>query len=149
MGVSWKIILLVVAVSDIINYFSIREVLWSVVWLNRGGSQRKLKEYKKTISVNEPLFDRISMRFLLEYVSTCSKEFVIWWKVKRVFVFAESILLIAYFAAGLVWNRSTLFDYCGLFMLCQALLSFIFLRFQFGIGGHLTKYDRMRMKKRR
>lgn len=143
----WKIILLAVTVSNVINYFAIREILWSIVWLNRGGKLRSFIEYKKSVRVNESVINRISMRYLLKYVSTCQSDFIAWLKVKRIFVCIESIMEISYFLLGLSLNHAILFYYCSLFLLVQAILSFVFLRFQLGVRGHLTKYDRMRMKR--
>ena len=143
----WITVFLAVTVSNIINYLSIREILWSIVWLNRRGKLRKFLEYKKTVRQSETIASQISMRYLLQYVSKCKTDFVIWWKVKRVFVCVESMIGIIYVIIALYMNTGILLYYFSLFMLTQAILSFIILRFQLGIRGRLTRYDRMRLKR--
>ena len=46
-----NIVLLAVTVSNIINYFSIREILWSIVWLNSGGKLGNFLKFKKQIMI--------------------------------------------------------------------------------------------------
>lgn len=143
----WKSFLLAVTVSNIINYFSIREILWSIVWLNRGGKLRKFREYKKNVQNNESIVSRISMRYLLKRVSICKKDYIIWWRVKLIFVCVEVILEITYFLVGIGLTNVNSFRFFSLFMFIQVILSFLFLRFHLGIGGHFTKYDKMRIKR--
>lgn len=143
----WKMVLLAVTIANIINYFQIREILWSIVWLNKGGKHHEFIKFKKAVRGNESFFSQVSMRYLLEYISKHPKDFIVWRKAKCIFACVESIMEISYYTLGLVWSHESLFNYFSLFMFTQAMFTFIFLRIQFGINGHLTKYDRMRMKK--
>ena len=87
------------------------------------------------------------MRYLLEYISMCKNDFIVWWKVKLIFVCVEVILEISYFVIGLAWNQVLFINYLSLFLLIQAILFLVFLRLQFGFEGHLTIYDKMRINK--
>ena len=87
------------------------------------------------------------MRYLLKRVSICKKDYIIWWRVKLIFVCVEVILEITYFLVGIGLTNVNSFRFFSLFMFIQVILSFLFLRFHLGIEGHLTKYDKMRIKR--
>lgn len=131
------IILLSVTWLNISNYFEIRRILWSIVLLNR-----------KKPKANESIISRISMYYLLDQIKKCKKDFIVWWKVKRAYACIEIIIEIVYiFLVVFGSNHVRFIKYYTLFMLVQCALWTMFLRSQFGHDGHLTKYDRMRMKK--
>lgn len=85
MKASWKTILLVAVIINSITYFSIRELLWNIVWLNKRGKLRKFSSFKKTIQQEQSIFSRVSMSYLESHVSSSHRDFIFWWKFKRFF----------------------------------------------------------------
>lgn len=148
MKASWKTILLVAVIINSITYFSIRELLWNIVWLNKRGKLRKFSSLKKTIQQEQSIFSRVSMSYLESHVSSCHRDFIFWWKFKRFFSIAESILFFSYIGINVFKMQLGWIDISSIFMLIQALLMFFIIRLQFGLGGRLTKYDRIRMKRK-
>ena len=148
MVANWKVFLLVIILFNIFNYYEIRDILWSIVWLNIGGKSRKLTQFKKTVSVNESIFSRISMRYLIKYVLKCKDDFIFWLKVKSIFACVTSVLEITYLVLRLGWDNMRLFYYFDGFLLIQVILTIIVLRFQYELNSRLNKYDRMRMKRK-
>lgn len=131
---------------NLLNYFSIREIIWSIYWLKKGGKFRKLK----TISKKETIISRIKMSYLRSLISPYEKEFDFWEFIKSFFVILESILLLLYLIISLNQNAIsvtvlTVFD---VIVISQSFIWLVAVRIQFGVGGHLTKYDEKRIKKK-
>lgn len=148
MKISWQAIIIVVIIANALTYFQIRELLWNVVWLNKRGKLRKFSAFKKSVQEEQSLISRVSMRYLDRQVSSCHRDFMSWWKFKRVFALVEILLTVSYIGIN-IFNRHTDWgNVFGIFMLIQALLLFFFMRFQFGLGGRQTKYDRLRMRRK-
>ena len=147
MNIRWELVLLAVIVSNTITYFSIREILWSIVWLDKGGKLRNILSLKKEVKKKEKILRRIDMGYLLGYLSTHREDYTCWLKIKRIFACIEGLLELIYFAVGVFTNQGKAFICFSFFLLLQALLALIFLRIQFGVGGHHTKYDRRRKNK--
>ncbi len=145
---NWKIFLLVITLLNIFNYYEMRDILWSIIWLNIGGKSRKLTQFKKTVSVNESIFSRISMHYLIKYVEKCRDDFVFWLKLKRIFACVTSVLEITYFILKLCRDNIRLFYYFDGFLIIQVILTIIILRFQYEFNSRLNKYDRKRMKRK-
>lgn len=148
MKVSWKAIFLVVVITNTITYFSIRELLWNIVWLNKHGNLRKFSALKKSIQEEQSIVNRVSMLYLESQVSSCHRDFMFWWNFKRIFSLIESALIFSYIGINIFKRYTDWIDISSIFMLIQALLLFLFIRLQFGLGGRLTKYDRLRMKRK-
>ncbi len=143
---NWETVLLVVTVMNTITYCSIRELLLSIVWLNIGGKQHRFYRFIKTIKRNKSLLSRIDMMYLIEYVVSFRSDFIRWWKAKRLFAIIELALEIIFFGIGLNGNQSFYFTCFIYIFLAQSFCLFILLRLQYGIGGHHTKYDKLRKK---
>lgn len=88
------------------------------------------------------------MLYLAGQVSICHRDFMLWWKFKRIFSLAEIVLTVSYIGINIFKWHTDLGNVFGIFMLIQALLLFFFMRFQFGLGGRQTKYDRLRMRRK-
>ncbi len=141
----WKIILIVVTLINLRNYLDIREILWSIVWLNIKGKYAKLKRYKQKLWDEHLLLDYLSMRFLENELRTHQKEFLFWWKIKKIFLFSELFLAIGY--AYLSKNSNQIeSNTIDMVYLIHSAIPFFFLRIQFGLDGKRTKFDRLRKK---
>ena len=132
---------------NLVSYLSIREIIWSIYWLKKGGKLRKLKR----ISKDENLIGRINMGYISRYISPYKKEYNFWYNIKTVFVCCELFVSVVYvvlfaFLSEYGFIGSKILNAVYLF---QAFVWFVILRFQFGAGGHLTKYDVKRMKKKK
>ena len=123
--------------GDAMTYFEIREVLWSIVWLERRGKYSKLRRFKKTL----PLMDRLTMRPLAQYVEKNRKPYEFWLKVKSVFVVVQAVLLGV--SAASFWFHEDVFECVRIAVLVQVFIWFLALRLQFD-SEKCTKYDRKR-----
>ncbi len=126
-----------------ISYVFMRWVLFSIVWLDKGGKDKKTLKLYKDVSFRE----RLSMRFLSPYAIRHAKEFRFWFTAKQLLVVVEVPLMVLY--AGIVFLDLLPEDTCA--VVCTALLVqggvMIAMMFcQFDINQS-TKYDRMRSRK--
>lgn len=124
------------------NYFLIREIIWSIVWCDKGGKYNSLKKLKE----NRNIFERLTMKYLEQYTNVHKKEFTFWLKVKLIFVISQIILLAIFILCGLLLKDF----YCKairIIIVVQALIIFIILWFQTDTNRS-TKYDRIRINKR-
>lgn len=147
----WLVIILVITLTNVINYVDSRRILWSIVWLNKRGKVKKQRKFKQELWAQESIsmWDRISMRYLVDHLKDYQSNFLFWWRVKRIFACVEIVLELSYCIAGIFVKESKLFEYFTYFMFIQTMVWFWMFRVQFGSGGHHTKYDIMRGKIRR
>ena len=128
-----------------ISYVFMRWVLFSIVWLERGGKNTKTQKLYKTVSFRE----RLSMRFLSPYVVRHAKEFRIWFTAKQLLVAVEVPLMVLY--AGIVFLDLLPEDTCAVVctvLLVQAGIITAIMCCQFDINRN-TRYDRMRRRKQK
>ena len=131
---------------NLINYLFIRDILWSIVRAHEK-KYRKFRLLKSQIKQSEPFSNRISMLYLLKYATTYRTDFLFWWRLKRIFVFVTSLLAIIYVVIALNYYQMYWFKWISLLLLLYSFAMIVFLRLQYGgVTGHLTKYDRDRMK---
>ena len=125
--------------ADAITYFSIREILWSIIWLERGGKYNKLNKFRKAI----PFMDRVLMKTLLQYVDNNRQPYEYWMRIKGVFLIIQSILLVIYLIT--FYFHASLFEFIRIAITVQALIWFLVIRIQFDSSWN-TKYDLKRRK---
>lgn len=131
----------VLILFDIINYYSIRRIIWSVVWCDHGGKYRKLKN----ISKNQPFYNVATMKYLKQYVSEDQKQFDFWINIKRIFVASEFLILIIWFALVLINGFLAKVILIAIFF--QAFIIFLLLNIQEDAHRN-TKYDNVRLMKK-
>lgn len=124
------------------NYYFIREIIWSVVWCDKGGKYNSLIKLKNQAS----LIDRIGMNYLKSHTNTHRNAFVFWAKIKRAFALMQFLLFVLYVACIIFWQPSIFIQIFVLFVVLQSFVWFMILRFQFGLNRK-TKYDRFRESK--
>ena len=150
---NWKLVLFTVIISNTISYFSIREILWSILWLNKRGKYRHFLDYKRILRQSESFMKRISMSYLLPQISIAQNDFIAWRKVKIVFVLVESILVLSYSFLGIfgvLRNHGKIYFYFSTFIMLQSVIVFFYtrLQFRFGRNGKETRYDILRKDRR-
>lgn len=127
---------------NIFNYYMIRDMIWSIVWCDKGGKYNSLKKLKE----DKNIFQRLSMKYLGQYTNGHRKEFVFWLGVKSFFVISQIILLIIYVVSEFILNDF----YCDkirIFVTVQSFVVSVVLMFQSDTNRE-TKYDRMRRDKK-
>ena len=120
--------------ADTITYFSIRDLLWSVIWLERRGKYNKLNKFRKSI----PFMDRVSMKTLVQYVDNNRQPYEFWIRIKSVFLIIQAILLGIYLITFCF--HAALFGFIRIAITVQALIWFLVIRIQFDSSWN-TKYD--------
>ncbi len=133
--------LLLVFLWNLINYFSIRDIIESIAWCDKGGKGNKFAKIKKS----QPLLPRLRMKYLLQYVDDHKKEFAFWMTVKSFYVILETFLITTYIVCSIL---TVFVDIICSIIVIQALIWLIVLRLQTS-ENRLTKYDIMRISKRR
>ena len=143
---SWKIVMICFLLLNIVSYLSIRDILWSIVRQNKHWKDKKYKEFLRNAKDNETFFRRIDMGYLQQYLKNYTKDFSYWLSVKRIFTILETLLFLIYVVSHQNWFSLNIPMWFGSALLLQSGIIFVILRFQFGIDGHMTKYDRTRYK---
>lgn len=149
MSLNWKSVICIVTLVNLGSYFSIRQLLWSIVWLSIRGNQKRLRIFKQDMRKQESLWNQISMRYLTEHLKLCRDDFQFWLRVKYIFTLVEIIFEVAYSATKIFLEQTRFFEVLTVFLLIQAMV--IFLLFQVPLNrkeGRLTKYDLMRIKRK-
>lgn len=135
--------LLIFGVVDILcfiaGYFAIRNLLWSIIWCDKKGKHRTLRRLK----CNKSTLEIIKMDYLLVHTTEHKKSFSFWLKIKKIYIFLEFFLLIAYFILCIVPINNIICEWFAILIVFQSVvLSFVFV-FQTDIHRD-TKYDRLR-----
>ena len=126
------------------SIFFIRQMIWSIVWCDKGGKYNHLRKLKE----NQGFVSKYSMVYLRTYTNDHSKAFDFWLTVKRiqtVFCIA-SVLLSVVFA--FVYDSVVVFanSYCMVYTIISFLVAICF-TLQFDTNRN-TKYDRARIRKK-
>lgn len=119
----------------------LREILWSIVWLNKKGKRRKLKDLK----VGVPTWSRITMKYLLPYAGNYKRQFLFWYHFKRCFLMIEVILWCVDVCIIVFAPPTKPYDIALIASVVQLVIVTIFIRCQFDSRG-CTKYDQMRLR---
>ena len=141
----YLILFLVALAMNLISYFFIRCLIWSIVWCDKGGKQNKLSKLNR----QKRIADKISMAHLRDFVNSHTKQFDFWYRIKQIFVIVEFIFAVVGVIGGCLY--SYLVICANIFILFYLLESFIFawiFMLQFDTSRN-SKYDRMRLARKR
>ena len=119
-------------------YFLIREIIWSIIWCERGKKHKSLRKIKAKYS----WVQRLTQQAFVDCVVVHKKSFAFWIFMKRLHV-GLFILLLSIGCAinNALWRSIYVYSFLGvsiLFGICIVL--------QFDVNRQ-TKYDRIRRKK--
>lgn len=131
--------------GDLVSYWMIRQVIFSIAWHGIGGKYNKARKVFR----EAPFRDRLTMEFLSAYVPHRKKEFRFWTQVKRLFLLVE--IPLAVFYAGIAFLRlltEEVREIVCVAILVQCFIFFLVMCFQFDSSKN-TKYDRMRRRKQK
>ena len=118
-------LLLILVIANLCNYDMIRDVIWSIVWCDKGGKYNSLKKLKRNIG----FFERIRMNYLEQYTNTHRKNYKFWIKLKCCFEVIEFVLSIAFLLCSVFENNVIILTF-KLIVLCQSFAIFVILRLQ-------------------
>ena len=130
---------------DFVSCFFIRQMIWSIIWCDKGGKCNKLMKLKQ----GQNIFSRINMQYLQNFIHQNIKQFHFWINVKRIH-FAIMIVNIFAILIFTIFYRSIskIADiYCMGYLILSFLIATI-CAFQFDINRN-TKYDRKRISKKK
>ena len=124
------------------SVFFIRQMIWSIVWCDKGGKYNHLRRLKQ----DQGFVSKLSMTYLMEHTNNHRKSFVFWIAVKKIH-FAFVVMGVLAFAVLLIfYNKVTaLANWYCIALTIASFLSTICFAFQFDINRN-TKYDRERAK---
>lgn len=125
-------------------FYLIRDVIWSIVWCDKGGKYNALVKVKK----GQSIVSKFKMRYLKNYVSSNMQPFLFWLRVMDVHVCVTIMsVIVGIICIFLYRSFTTLADtYCFVYLFLS-LLELLCVGFQFDINRD-TKYDRQRIEKR-
>ena len=130
---------------DFISCFYIRNVIWSIVWCDKGGKYNKLMKLKQ----GQNIFSRLNMQYLQNFIHQNIKQFHFWINVKRIH-FAIMIINIFAILVFTIFYRS-ISKIANIYCMGYLILSFLtatVCAFQFDTHKN-TKYDRKRILKKK
>lgn len=142
-----QIFLILAFFAFLMNLYScyfIREVIWSIVWCEKGGKYRNIRKLKK----GQSFISKISMQYLKKYVNNNTKAFNHWICVKNintVFMLINVfviLILLPYYASLKTFANS----YCIVYMVISFVVALCCI-IQFDVNRN-TKYDRERINKK-
>ncbi len=130
-----------------INLFScylIREVIWSIVWCDRGGKYRNIRKLKK----DQSIISKFSMLYLKKQLNNYIKPFNRWMYVKNIhgFLVVANIVITLILLVNYNSIKGLSDGYCVVYMILT-FIDGLFFSFQFDINRN-TKYDRKRISKK-
>ena len=130
---------------NFVSCFFIRQIIWSIVWCDKGGKYNKLMKLKQ----GQNIFSRLNMQYLQNFIHQNIKQFHFWINVKRINfaimiinIFAILSFTISYRSISKIANV-----YCMGYLILSFLIATI-CTFQFDINRN-TKYDRKRNLKKK
>ena len=133
---------LITVASNVIGYYFIRYVIWSIVWCDRGGKYNSIRKLKK----NKSFWEVVNMKYLENYVDDYKSAFRFWFSAKKIYVIAECFLtglyMILYFVSESVTSRVVM-----IIITLQSVIVSLILQFQIDSYKN-TKYDRIRLQNR-
>lgn len=139
------ILLLLMLLSSVFNYYSIREEIWSIVWCdNRGKKYGQLKALKNGHSFVE----KFKMEYLSSHIRSFQKEYRFWMNFKKAFEIVELALFLICFACVFFVESHPFLKYIMIASVVQAVA--VSLWFGFAVQfNNKSKYDRIRIQKKR
>lgn len=126
------------------SIFFIRQMIWSIVWCDKGGKYNHLRRLKQ----DQNFISKWSMAYLKAYTNEHTKAFDFWLSVKRIHsvFFVLGVLLSVVLA--FIYNSVTTFAnvYCVVYTAISFLLTLCF-ALQSDINRN-TRYDRERIRRK-
>ena len=130
---------------DFVSCFYIRQVIWSIVWCDKGGKYNKLMKLKQ----GQNIFSRLNMQYLQNFIHQNIRQFHFWINVKRLHF---AIMIINIFAIlGFTFFYRSISKIANIYCMGYLILSFLtatVCAFQFDTHKN-TKYDRKRILKKK
>lgn len=129
---------------NLVSCYFIREVIWSIVWCDRGGKYRNIRKLKK----DQSIISNFSMLYLKKQLNNYIKPFNRWMYVKNIHGFFVAVNIVT--TLILLVNYDSIKGLSDGYCIVYTILTFIdglFFSFQFDINRN-TKYDRKRMSKK-
>ncbi len=126
------------------SVFFMRQMIWSIVWCDKGGKYNHLRRLKQ----DQSLMAKWHMTYLREHTNEHTKEFDFWLTVKRVHsvFFAFGLLL----SVVLIFVYNYIAAFANAYCIVYTAITFLFtVCFALQIDTkHHTKYDRERIKRK-
>ena len=130
---------LVLLLAALNNYHTIRCVLWSIVWCEKGVRHQDRK--KKRLKARQSFVEKMKMEYLLQHLEKHQKDFLFWLKVKKVYVWVEGVLwLVSFVGCFFTWHEAV--RKFLLFVIYHHIILFVVSLFFY--FNRETKYDRIR-----
>lgn len=130
---------------DFVSCFYIRQVIWSIVWCDKGGKYNKLMKLKQ----GQNIFSRLNMQYLQNFIHQNIRQFHFWINVKRLHF---AIMIINIFAIlGFTFFYRSISKIANIYCMGYLILSFLtatVCAFQFDTNKN-TKYDRKRISRKK
>ena len=130
---------------DFVSCFYIRQVIWSIVWCDKGGKYNKLMKLKQ----GQNIFSRLNMQYLQNFIHQNIRQFHFWINVNRIHF---AIMIINIFAIlGFTFFYRSISKIANIYCMGYLILSFLtatVCAFQFDTHKN-TKYDRKRILKKK
>ena len=130
---------------DFVSCFFIRQVIWSIVWCDKGEKYNKLMKLKQ----GQNIFSRLNMQYLQNFIHQNIRQFHFWINVKRLHF---AIMIINIFAIlGFTFFYRSISKIANIYCMGYLILSFLtatVCAFQFDTNKN-TKYDRKRISRKK
>ena len=126
---------------------SIRCLLWSIVWCDRGGKHNRTIKLKK----GRGFIEKFKMEYLQDYVSEHAKQFHFWLRMKKIYEFIFLLSSILTLVMFLMYSRFSFVIpyYAWVWFGVSFVLSGIASGQFDGIRQKTSKYDRLRLSRRK
>ena len=138
------LLLLFSLLMNLVSVFFIRQIIWSIVWCDKGGKHNRLCQLKQ----DQNMMTKLSMTYLKKNLHGHTKAFDFWINVKRIHSISLFLTLFASVVLLYMYNMITAFAnwYCIALTIASCLLT-VCLAFQFDTNRN-TKYDRERIQRK-
>ena len=125
------------------SVFFIRQILWSIVWCDKGGKYNHLRQLKK----DQNQISKWSMTYLRKHTNKHTEAFDFWITIKRIeFVFFVMCMVLS---AVLTFFYDSITAFANVYCIAYTGISFLStlcFALQFDTNRN-TKYDRKRIKR--
>ena len=145
-----KLFLILTLFSLLMNLgsvFFIREMIWSIVWCDKGGKYNHLRRLKR----DQTRMAKWNMAYLREHTNEHTKAFDFWLTLKRIHsgFFALGFLL----TVILIFVYNYIATFANVYCMVYTIITFLFtvcfaLQTDTKHKQHYTKYDRERIRKK-
>ena len=136
---------LVAILTDFFTCFFIRQIIWSIVWCDKGGKYNNLMKLKQ----GQKIFSKLNMKYLQNFIHQNTKQFHFWMNVKHFHFAIMAINMFVILGFTILYHSVSKIAniYCMVYLILS-FLTFGACAFQFDINRN-TKYDRKRISKKK